>query len=234
MSGMSEFVGLASVKLADRRILITPNLSDGWHRTVVSEKTNVDGGSTPNTLLRPGNVLLYDAATGKYFDDAVGGDASTPAVVDGTATANWASKVVTLIIDGQTIIAVTLAAGDDTAAEIVTALNANATFRAHAIASNPAGATVRVTSLRVGAEVHMKLTGDHADVFGGAAGTEARGTDGDFVVTVEFANQLNPVGVSADAKVHVVGRGHFDESNLINLTADAKRVLLRRGSRFES
>jgi len=234
MSGMSKFVGLASVKLADRRILITPNLSEGWHRTIVSEKTNVDGGSTPNTLLRPGNVLLYDAATGKYFDDAVSGDLSTQAQVDGTHTANWASKNVTLEIDGVPVITFALSAGANVLATAVSDLNANGTFRAHAIASNPSGSTIRVKSIRMGAEVHMKLSGDHADVFGGAAGTAARGTDGDYVVTLEYASELNPVGVSADAKVHVVGRGHFDESNLINLTADAKRVLLKRGSRFES
>ena len=66
-----------------------------------------------------------------------------------------------------------------------------------------------------------------AETAGAAAG-------GDYVVTVQHANQLNPLGVAADTRVHVVGRGHFDESNLIGLTSDAKSVLLRRGSRFES
>jgi hypothetical protein len=230
-----SFTGLASVRMPDRRVLLTPNLSEGWHRTVISEATNVDAGSSPTTLLRPGNVLLRDAATGKHFDDADSGDASAPASVTAlqTADANWASKSVEVYKNGALVTTVALGGADDTDAEVVAALNGNAPFRANFLASVDA-ARVKVQALEAGSHVAIKVVMPALAAAFSASGTEGRGTDGDYAVTVEYANQLTPLGTAADVKVHAVGRGHFDESNLIGLTADAKSVLLRRGSRFES
>ena len=92
---------------------------------------------------------------------------------------------------------------------------------------------MKVTALEPGAHIGIKVTSSLADAFG-ASGTEARGTDGDYQVTTEYCDQVGPLGAASHASVHTVGCGHFDESNLIGLTADAKRVLLARGSRFES
>lgn len=236
---MSVPVGFASLSLPDRRILITPNASEGWHKTIVSDSTNADSGGPRSSMLRPGNVLLKDDTTGQYFDDATSGDISARASVSAseTADADWQSKTITLTIDGVDIVTVTLGAGDDTDAEVVTALNANATFAAHAEADVNA-VRVRVRLKEPGDDHELKISSDLATAFG-ASGTTGRGTDGDWAVCVEYVDQLDPAGSAADAKAHVVGCGHFDESNLIwggsaTLHQDFKRVMLKRGARFES
>lgn len=237
----TQFVGTSSLSLPDKRILKkTPLPRD--RVDVVSDSTNADSGGPRSTMLRPGNILIKDTTTGKYFDDTTSGDGSTQASVASAAAAGatWASKTVELQIDGVSIVTVTLGALDDTTSEVVTALNANGAFRANAIASGADGAVVTIKSLRKGASVHLKVIGNHADVFT-IAGTAARGTDGDWVVTTEYCDQLDPLGNTKDARVSAVRAGVFDEANLVwagaagaaTIPEDAKRVMIARGAKFE-
>ena len=230
---MSSFVGLGSLKLADRRVLITAPLSEGWHKTVISDRSNVDPGGPRPTLLRPGMVLLYGAASGRYFDDAAQGDPSAPAIVAALASADatWAGKAVDVYKNGGLVVSVPLGPNDNTDAAVAAELNNNAAFRASFLAS-VVNARVTVAALEPGAHVATKIQIAALPAAFGPAGAEARGRDGDYVVTVGYVNQLNPLGSPSDVQAHVVGRGHFDEANLVGLTQDAKGVLLRRGSRF--
>ena len=229
---MSAFVGLSSVRFADRRVLITPYLSEGFHRTAISDKGNVDPGSTPPTLLRPGNVLAYSAAAGRFVTTAQGGDPSAPATVVALANADatWPGKTIDVYKDGGLVVSVPLAPNDNADPAVAAELNNSPVFRANFVASVGARLTIKALEPGVGTVVKANIQGLPAAF--GPNGTEARGTDGDYVVTLEYMTQLNPIGVLVDVKVHAVSRGHFDDANLIGLTQDAKSVLLRRGSRF--
>ncbi|HVY60551.1 MAG TPA: hypothetical protein VHF22_02810 [Planctomycetota bacterium] len=229
---MSSFVGLVSMSLPDRRILRTPYLSEGCHKVVISDSANVDAGGPRASMLRPGNVLQFKSATGRFVNDGSGetsAQATVTALIAGDAT--WDNATISVYKNGALVTTVALGAGDDTTDKHVTALNADAKFAANFKASN-VGGLLTIQALEQGAQVVVKVTSTLPTAFG-VNGTEARGTDGDYVVTVEYADQLNPAGSPAHAKVHTVARGHFDKANLVGLTSDAKSVLLRRGSRFE-
>lgn len=235
---MSGFIGTSSMAIPDRRVLFRPALEKD-QIVVVSEKTNQDAGAPRASMLRPGNALLKHASDGKFYDDLVNGAPSTQASVTSLEAphAGWQGSTVTLSVDGVVIVAVVLGGADDTQAEVIAVLNGNTTFRAHAIASDGGSNKVKVTLLEPGAEHEIKVSSSLAAAFG-AAGQSAFGTDGEWVVTTEYADHQDPLGNVKDARVHAVRAGIFDESNLVfggasALPQDLKRVLRRRGSRFE-
>lgn len=205
---------------------------------------NVDAGSPDRTtILRPGNVLLRDSATGKWYDDASTGDASTQASVSSAATADasWDNATITVTVNGVDIATVTLGAADDTDTEVVAALNADAKFRAKCIAA-VVSAKVNIKTLDVGADVHLLVVSSYATAFG-ASGTAARGTDGDWAVLTDYVDMLNGVQVAAvQHGVTLVRNGFFDDDNLVwagaaglaTLHQDAVRVLRKRGCKFKT
>lgn len=239
---MSQAIGTANLSIPDRRVLMQPALEKD-KIDVISASTNVDSGGPRTTMLRPGTILLKGASDNKWYDDETGGRASAPATISSSEApdADWQSATITLTIDGVAVVTVTLGAADDTIAELVTALNANAAFRANAIASD-SGAADLVKIDAIDPAVHLKVTSSLATAFG-ADGKEAFPTEADIAVITEYCDQLNPLGTAADARVSAVRAGVFDESNLlwqgaaISATVDdwpdMRRILVQRGSRFE-
>lgn len=237
---MDQAVNATRLPLPDRRVCTRAPLQKD-RTTVISDSTNVDASGPRTTMLRPATILLYDAATGRFFDDATSGDASAPAVASSLIAGSAAcdNATITLFIDGVSIVTVTLGGADDTTSEIVTALNANAVFAAHAIAAGADGAVLTIT-LR-DPERAIKVTSS-ATTFFPAAGVLANPTEADVVVTLDYCDQLDALGNVANARVEATRAGTFDESNLLWQGAaatsaaayqDFKRILMKRGSRFE-
>lgn len=230
---------LVATTLADRRILLD-DIGRREGADITLDSTNTDAGSVPTFRMRPGNVVVREAASGRYREanDALG-DRNTPAAVTALVTGAVAHQlaVITLSVDGGPAFAVTLGAADDTDAEIAAALNANARFAGECIADVVA-ARVRIRTINAGSGKTLEVSDDVAapDSLFGAAATPSRafGADADYRVTADFADLEDENGAAIDAPVKNFFAGHFDESNLINLTAEARAVLSRRGAHFES
>ena len=217
-------------------------LSAGYEIGVTILSTTVDSGSTPTTILRPGNVL-GKISTGKYTEandsqiteSTIGSITGT--VTDASSNAGFGKTLKWTYRDGveQTITMGSTTASHDANAEIVVILNADADFSADLIADE-SGNFVRIRTKRGGSLEYFKITdGTLNAVLGFTDNTEVYGTDGDYVVTDDYVDMRDADGTASDQQgVTAVRRGHFDESNLINLTQDARRVLTQRGSIFES
>jgi len=130
----------------------------------------------------------------------------------------------------------------------VTALNADALFKADLIAdkvATPVANTLRIRARRAGSDEYFEITDGTLNDQGGADqdtfanNTTAGGSDGDYRVLglgggghEDHLDMLGKDGnVAAQAAANLLA-GHFDESELIGLTPDAKAVLSRRGSIF--
>ena len=125
---------------------------------------------------------------------------------------------------------VTLASTDDTNAEVVAALNANADFSAIAKASE-SGGFVKIETREAGAHKYIKVTSTLSTAFG-ASGKEAFGKDADYAVLLQYVDLQDESGSARDGEARLARIGYFDESNLINLTPEARATLARRGSIF--
>jgi hypothetical protein len=79
----------------------------------------------------------------------------------------------------------------------------------------------------------FKWTSSYADTFGsGVASAEGYGTDADYRVVEDYVDMLDEGGVAGNAVAKTSMAGFYKESNLLNLCAEARAVLTRRGSIF--
>jgi hypothetical protein len=220
-----------------RHVINTQGMEYG--SDVVSDSGNVDSGSSPTTLLRPGNVLVLRTSTGRYVEaNDANGDRSTRAAVVSAETpdADWASDTFTFYLNGALVATVASGAADDTPAEIVTAFNAGFAAANAPLFASTGGTTVTVSVQEGGAHNNLRIESTLVTAYGTAGGagsfSEASGTDADYRVTDDFADQLDSAGAAGHVPVRNLVRAFFDSSELINLTADAQGVLTRRGARF--
>lgn len=232
----------SSVTKTSRRFLITDTL-DVAGPDVVVDSGEADS-TTPTSWLRPGTVLVKRTSTGKYIGaDDSNADTFTQATVTSleAADTDWDGTTVTIKINGITITTVVFAGSDDTTAECVTALNANAIFAANCIASGSNGNPVVIKALRPGADTTLTISSDLATAWG-ASGTSATGTDPDVVVTTDWVALTDEFATAVDGVVSTLRVGHFDESELIvsgtagsirTMAPVAYAVLAKRGSVFE-
>lgn len=239
---MTTPIKLVSSTRPARRIFMDGGRKSHGHEIAGTLKsTNVDGGFSPTTTLRPGNVLCK-GADGLWYDDLSGGVASAGAYVLSAEApdADWQNKILTFKLDGLTVGTVTLGAADDTIAEVVTAVNAVEEIRSIFTASdNGSDDLLRITCNLVGKAHHIEVTCDLSTAFG-ASGQNARGTDADWAVLRDYVSMLDGNQVASDMQgVTLVRRGHFDESELIwagaaTLPQDFVRIMLQRGAEFSS
>ena len=198
------------------------------------DSTVVDARSDPTTLIREGLVVVLVTADGNYIlADTAGGDRNASASVSAseTADADWQNATITVTVDGGQPFDIVLGAGDDTDAEVVTALNANAVFAAHCLA-DVSGVRVRIRTREAGAHKSLLVEADVASMFG-AAGTEDSGSDADYRVIEKHLDMRDPISLAAvDSPAESTIVGHYDESELGSLSAEARATLSRRGSIF--
>lgn len=208
---------------------------------VLVKSTVTDSGNTAmrTTILRPGTVLVKKTSDGLYysalFSDSNGADRSAAASVSSATgiTASWASTTQTFVVNGGASTAVSMAAGDDTNAEVVTALNASALFQAAGLVADVSASAVRVRTVQGGAHMSFVWTSSYADTFGsGVASAEGYGTDADYRVVEDYVDMLDEGAVAGNSVAKTSMSGFYDESQLLNLSGDARAVLTRRGSIF--
>lgn len=209
-------------------------LVDGSRSVQAKDVTAASGqlsALTPNHRHPMGTVLGFRTSTSKYeLADSGNVDVNQPALVAAleTADADWQSSIITVSVNGVVASAVTLGAGDNTDALVVTALNADAGFAAVALAS-AVGGVVQIQLLGLGDLLHVNS--DLATAYG-AAGIDAVSTYAAYRVATAFYDLKDIDGVAIDALVPVLEAGHFDASELSSLTNDARVALLHRGSKF--
>lgn len=114
----------------------------------------VDAGHTGQTnVLRPGGMFAKKTGSSLYVpvSDAYWGLIDKGGVGEITSEEapddDWEGKTLSLYRNGVLVAAVVLAGTDDTTSEVVTALNANASFRNHALASGGDGEPLVITDV---------------------------------------------------------------------------------------
>lgn len=223
---------IVSISVPDRVIHLDRTLYKPAPGVDIDSSVRDDGTDMPTTRIRKGNVLCK-AATGRYVEaddaDAVIDAQATVTALE-TADADWASTTITITENGIAIVTVTLAGSDDTDAEVAAALNADGIFKGRFKASVVSSRVV-VKSLEPGAHKTVKVAGSLATAFG-ASGTTATGTWGEYVVTEETVDVVDENGTAVHAPCECSIASHYDESELITLTPEAKRALERAGARF--
>lgn len=223
-----------------RRVRVT-NYPNQPAEEVVIQSDQVDSGNSSfrTTFLRPACVLVKRSSTGEFVmaSDANADHqaaAAVTALVTNPGAGGWDGD---LEITGHWGTLTVALSGDDTNAAVAAAIIAKAA------AENPES-KAPITAVDTGTRVQVLNTdkGDgtwlkvkHATVTTafGASGTGSYGSDPDVIVTEEYVDMLNGAAVAvATASKSVTRAGHYDAANLINLTAEAAAVLLKRGSRF--
>lgn len=205
---------------------------------IKSSVTDSGNSAMRTTILRPGFVVVKKTSDGLYYAatfSGSNGDRSAAASVSSATgiTTSWASTTQTFVVNGGASIAVTLAGSDDTNAEVVTALNASALFHAAGLIADVSASAVRVRTTEGGAHKSFVWTSSYADTFGtGVASAEGFGTDADYRVIEDYVDMVDESGSVADSLAKTSMAGFYDESQLINLSGDARAVLTRRGSIF--
>jgi len=247
MSGPSQTLPhYTSTTITPRKILIIETGAGIQGEDITLDSGNADAGNTPTWRFRDGNVVVLVTATGRYVeaDDAAGDvNQSASASALETADVDWQSTTITVRLGGKGGLSfdVVLGAADDTDAEVVTALNANATFAAHCLADVDGG-VVRIRTRRAGADQNIHVTSSLATAYG-ASGIGANGTDADYRVTTISTELQDENGTAIHAPVENLLAAHFDESELIvggaaatadttGAWAEARAVLSRRGAIF--
>lgn len=214
---------------------------------VYGPPVTVDGSVVVADLSAPyrlpkGTVIVQSTTAGKYVKAGAAASGTpesgtAPAVTsEEAADSDWASKVITLYVDGVQKAQVTLGGADDTTAEVVTALNGDTEFAKYALASGSNGNPLVITGNRAGAghslRVSMNLSTAWATDLTTSSETEDHGTDPDYRVTYTDADLYDEQHSAIDPPVQNLLRGVFDASELTGLTSEARAVFERRGSIF--
>ncbi len=234
--------GMSNMPRPARRVT-TAKLPRQEAEEVTILAAQVDSGNSAfrTSFMRPGMVLVeHTDGSGKYV---VGSDSNakhqTQAAVatlitnpgsggwDGTVTiqGHWGSFTVAL-------------SGSNTDAAVAAAIIAaaaalNPESQAPITAADTSG-EVTITNHDKGAGTWLKASHGTVPTMFGAAGAVSYGVDPDVLVTEKYVDMLNGAAASVDsASGEVLRVGRFDASNLINLTAEAAAVLLKRGSLFD-
>lgn len=220
-----------SQTFSDRVIILNPGLELQGPDVVLSSD-NTDAGSTPTYLFRKGNVVVLRTSTGEYVEaNDANGDRNAAAAITTSGHSDGNGDIV--VVGKHGTISVTTSTGSGTEANNATDLNADAAFAAHYVASSAAG-ELTITSRNVGEDEWFYIdTSTMATAgFAEGVGNGVQGTTADYRITAADASLQNALGTARDQPVANFVRGWFDESNLINLTAEARAVFVQRGSLF--
>lgn len=240
---MQNFYGNAALELPCRAVLRnTQGARKGGAITVDSTVVDTGNGLARTTLIRQGLVVVKVTSTGRFIRaDTSGGDRNAVATKSSLVAigAGAASKTFKWRYKGGAEQSVTTGAGDNTAALVAAALNADAGFARHLIASN-SGSTLIVSSREAGSSVYFEITDGTINGQGGTAqdtfanNTTAGGTDADYRVLGDDGglpgDMFDPAGAVANQTFANWIAGDFDSSKLIGPTAESLAVLAHRGS----
>ena len=228
---MSTIPHYTSTTVSGREVLIDDAIAPQAD-AITLDSGNADSGSTPTHRFRPGNVVVLRTSTGRYVEanDANGDDLGTASIT--TSSHSDGNGVIKLVGNHGTI-SVTTATSTGSEANNASDLNADADFAAFYTASSAAG-ELTITSNAGGEGEWFYMHSDTMATAGFAEGEDngVSGSTPDVRVTARYADLKDEEGTAVHAEVLAYRKGHFDESQLINLTAEAKAILSGRGSVF--
>lgn len=231
MSGYGSLPGVFSSTIAYRKILLSESLSATGDE-VTLDSSNTDASATPTHRMRAGNVVVLRTSTGRYVEanDANADTGTAPAI---TTSSHTDGNGAIVIVGNHGTISVTTTTGTGTEANNATDLEADATFAAYYTATSAAG-ELTITANRAAADewFYMDSTTMATASFAEGVDNASLGADPDVRVVTLAGDLQDADGTAQHAPAANLLRGHFDESQLINLTGQAKAVLSRRGSVF--
>jgi len=243
---MSRFGRIPGVKSIEKDPPLICKSEHNKHlaKSIVIDSSVRDSGSTPTTRIRPGATLGLVTSTGRYVE-------ATSALADKKTKATTTSKIAIAAWNTGTKTfkwkykggkeETVSGATADTAAQMITSLNADANFRKDLFAEAGAVAnTVKISANRAGPDEWFEITGGTVNSQGGVAddtftsNTQYAGTNPDIVVLTDdqFVDLIDVNGTATHATARGQPSGDFNESNLRHLDAHAKHVLLQNGSFF--
>lgn len=227
-----EVPHFTSTTIAGRRVLVDDSITPEC-QSVTLDSSNTDAGSTPTHRFRPGNVVGRRASTGRFIEanDSNVDVATQPAI---TSSGHADGNGVIAVVGNHGTISVTTTTGAGTEANNATDLNANAAFAAHYVASS-GGGELTITARGAGKDEWFYVDAASRDAAGFAEGVSngVYGEDGQYGVTLEYADLKDDEGTAVHAECLVAFKGNFDASNLINLTAQARAAMKKQGARFD-
>ena len=227
---MNGPIGFQEFSLADVAYLIDGSLSiQASDVTMASGQTS---SITPDHRHPPGTTLVKLTSSGKYYlANGATGDRNTAASI--TSSGHTDGNGTIKLVGNHGTISVTTATGAGTEANNATDLNADAIFKAHYVASSAAG-ELTIASLAAGLDEWFYMHSDTqaTSAFAEGVANAVKGTDADYRVATLFAELKDINATAQDDRVGTLYRGHFDESECAAMTAEARAVFLRRGSRF--
>lgn len=150
----SNLPGITTAKKPKRMALDSVQLgSMRFGGPILIKSGTTDSGHTGATnTLRPGTMVAAETGgTGYYVpvsdwaSVAKGTAGAITSLIAGGATTQ--SKILKLFRNGVQVASVTFASDDNTTSKLVTALNGNASFRNHAVASGADGAALVITDV---------------------------------------------------------------------------------------
>lgn len=194
---------------------------------------------TPDHRHPPGTVLIKKTGDGKYYlaDDLTNADspsaASINTLITNPGSGGWDGN---LIISGHWGDLTVALSGDNTDAAVAAAIIAaaaalNPEGQAPITAADASG-SVSISNSDVGSGTWIHAYHATVTTMLGANGTGDNGEDPDVRVTNGWAELKDLNATAQDYSVPTVLAGHFRTSALSSLTAEARGVLERRGSRF--
>lgn len=228
---MSTIPHFTETTIAGREVLIDGSI-DPQADSITLDSSNTDAGSSPTHRFRPGNVVIYRTSTKRFVEanDANADDLGFPSITSsGHSDANGVIK----LVGNHGTISVTTSTGTGTEANHATDLNADADFAAYYQATS-GGGELTITARNGGVEEWFYIHSDTIATVGFAEGEDngVNGTIPDVRVTADYADLQDEHGTAVHADVLAYRTGYFDESQLINLTAEAKAILASRGAQF--
>lgn len=229
---MARLPGLHVRSFEPRRYLVN------HHPLVVGSVAVLDPSARsplpPPHRLLAGTVIVRSARQPALFLTATDplGQRCLPAEVTSLAVADaaWAGSVLTTSLAPGLGVAVPLDAQATTTAAVVDQLNQNPLFAGDFLADD-AGGRVRIRTREAGAHTLLRVESSLPAAFG-PNGLAGAGRDADYRVTDATGEVRDMDGNPLEAAVPTVVVGHFRESELLELTPEARAVLSRRGSLF--
>lgn len=146
------------------------------------------------------------------------------------ADAAWANTIVTASLASGLGFPVLLDQAAVTTAAVVDQLNQSVPFASQFLADD-VGGVVRIRTREAGAHKHLLVESTLPAAFG-PAGAVGKGVDADYRVTDQAVELRDLEGNPIEAVVPSLVIAHFDESELLHLTPEARAVLARRGALF--
>lgn len=211
-------------------------LVDG-QQTILADAAEMASGQAsaivPTTLHPPGTVLVLETGDGFFYlaDDAANGDRSTPPSI--TSSGHVDGNGVIEINGPHGTISVTTTTGSGTEANNATDLNADSEFEDYYIATSGAGElTIAAKNNKESESFFIGTATRDAAGFAEGEANSVESTAADYRVTRWYTSLADATGTAVNALAACIYSGHFRESVLSNLTAEAKAVLLDRGARF--